>query len=149
MPRTVWLLASGWLLVAAATAHAADDVTLNARVDKIRAAVGEPVALTLSVEAEELQGIAVPPLKLPAQWSAVAQSQSQQVTWRQGQTHRRLELTYVLVPHAPGDVSLGPFTVERKGKRWQADALTIHVEGAPQPTPPPTLKHPPGERVTL
>lgn len=141
------LVSSGCIGAALGSAVAAD-VTVTAQINKTRALVGEPLQLTLTLEGDGLQQARLQPLQLPPEWSAVAESQSQEVTWQGGQSHRRLVVTYIVVARAPGDVQLGPFTVERGTDRVRTAPLAVHVEVAPAPAPP-SLEHPPGGRITL
>lgn len=139
---------TGSLLGLVAGPAVAANLTVKAQVSATHTVVGEPLQLTLTVEGDELQQARPAPLQLPPDWSSVAESQSQQVTWQQGRLHRRLETTYVLVPRSPGTFQLGPFTVERKGDTLQTEPLTIRVDPAAAPVPP-TLNAPPGGRITL
>ena len=154
MPRWLILgfLAGSCLSVTAGTALAANgaaDLTLKAQISKTRAAVGEPLQLTLTLEGDQLEGAQLLPLQLPPEWSAIAQSQSQEVTWQRGQQHLRLAITYVVVARSPGTFQLGPFTVEKRGgDHLHTEPLTVQVDSAPAPAPP-TLEHPPGGRITL
>ena len=138
----VLLIASSSSLVWAA------GMTVTARINKTRASVGEPLQLTITLDGDSLEGATLTPLQLPADWSALAESQSQEVSWQGGQLHRRLAVTYVVVARAAGEFQLGPFTVERGPDRARAEPLTVHVEQGAAPAPP-TLEHPPGGRITL
>ena len=145
--RRRWLLLASVMLLGASPQPAAA-LTWSARIDKTHVTVGEPVQLTLGLEGSDAESARWSALHVPDGWLVVAHSEAQQVMWQQGALLRRVEATFVLIARVAGTYQLGPFTVERQGQQWHTAPITVYVDTGPV-EPPPTLRHPPGGRVTL
>ena len=141
--RSRWAVpAAGLLLIAAAVA--AQELTFEAKVDKTRVKVGDPVALTLTFVGE-LTGTEFPTPQFPEGWTVAATSQATNLSFQGRQVQRATSLTYVLLPGAEGTFKLGPFEIKRQDKTISTEPIQITVEKSALP---PRLG-PEGGRFTL
>lgn len=114
----------------------AEEITLQAQVDKTEAALGEKIAFSIAISGS-FEGF--PEVRLPElKGFAVASSgQSQQIQFKKGQASQSLVLSYVLVPTAVGKLTIGPARVKYGSKVYETQPIEIKVtEGAAEPPAP-------------
>ena len=116
---------------------------LSVQVDRTTVNVGEPLALTITVEGT-IQQVELKPVEFPNAFRVIAQSRSTHLSMESGQVKRSISLVYALLALEPGHFTLGPFEAQRRGQSLLSDPLEITVN---KPTLPPTLS--PSERFML
>lgn len=150
MARQTWFSrASNFAVVVfacAATAAAAQDVQINAQVDKTAVEVGQPVTLTITLSGE-LSGVQLPPPQFPEGLAVAARSQSTSIAVRAGVQERSTGLVYVLVPQQAGTFTLGPFSVTHGKQTLEAPSITLTASKSA--LPPSLRRQPNGPRYSL
>lgn len=117
-----------------APAHA-EEITLQTRVDKTEAAVGEMVVFSVTISGAVQQS---PELELGTLdgFKVVSRDQAQQIEIKAGRMTQKFVLTVVLAPLSPGTRVIGPVRMRHEGREYQSQPIEIKVtEG-----PPPQLK---------
>ena len=128
----------------AAPLHAAEDVTVSAKVDKTTVDVGSPLQLTLTITGD-LTGVQMQPLEFPENCIVASRSQATNFSLRAGVQERSMTLLYVLVSHEAGTFQLGPFVFTRGKQTFHTEPIDITVS---KPALPPKLRTP-AERFIL
>ena len=105
--------------------------TVSAKVNKTRAAVGENLLFSITINGPlpKTPKVQMAPLK---GFQVVSTSQSQQIQIQAGKTRQALMLTYVLVPTEPGSLQIGRVTVDVEGKVYETEPIEVNV-GSPSP----------------
>lgn len=134
-------LAAGCLL--AASAAAADELSLTAKVDKQTVNLGDTFTLTLSLSGD-IEGASLPPVALPDGLAIAARSEENQTVFSDGKPSRTVNLLFVIFAQRPGPYRLGPFAVKVKGQEHPTQPIDITVV---KPAVPPGL--PSSGRITL
>lgn len=133
-------------IAAAATVAMAQDLQINAQVDKTAVEIGQPVTLTISLSGE-LSGIELPPPQFPEGLAVAARSQSTSLAIRGGVPERSTSLVYVLVPQQAGTFTLGPFSVTHGKQTLETPLITLTVTKSA--LPPSLRRQPDGPRYSL
>jgi tetratricopeptide (TPR) repeat protein len=113
----------------AAPAQAAP-ITVEATVESNDVIVGEPFALTIKVDGA--QNVETPPLEGLDGFRADYLGPSTQVSFVNGQVSSSISHRYRLIAERPGEFTIGPFTVEYGGQRYQTGTIPLRVAAAPQ-----------------
>lgn len=149
MARPAWSLrASSFaaLVFACAATAAAQDVQINAQIDRTTVDLGQPVTLTITLSGE-LSGVQLLPPQFPEGIVVAARSQSTSFAIRGGVQERATGLVYVLVPQQAGAFTLGPFSVTHGKQTLETPSITLTVT---KPALPPSLRRQPdGTRYSL
>jgi hypothetical protein len=113
-----------------ASAEAAEDLNVVARVDKTEVAAGETLNFVVTIEGS-IQ--ATPRVQLTGfeGFQIVSTAQSQQLQVRPDEARLTLTLTYTLAPTIPGTHTLGPVQVEYAGRVIQANPIEVTVLPGP------------------
>ena len=114
-----------WAFILLATGLFAQEVQLTARSSRTSVGLDEPFRVTFSSNARG--GELIPPnfehfIVVSGPYS------SKQTQIINGSMSFSRELTYQLVAQEEGSFSIGPATLEAKGKRYQSNALNIQVK---------------------
>lgn len=134
------------VVACAATAVAAQDVQMNAQVDKTTVEIGQPVTLTITLSGE-LSGVELPSPQFPEGVAVAARSQSTSFAIRGGVQERSTGLVYVLVPQQAGTFTLGPFSVTHGKQTLETPSITLTVSKSA--LPPGLRRQPEGTRYSL
>jgi hypothetical protein len=122
-----------WLILTLALALAvlpcpvhAEQLTVEAELDRQQVLVGEPATLAITITAE---GLDVPGVKLPliAGLDVTPTEQSQGFSWMNGVISRSVTSTFALRANAPGDYVIPSFRVRSGKKEAQTQQLVLHV----------------------
>lgn len=116
-----------------APAQGRGDITVQASVDSNRVAVGE--SLTLSIEVQGAQDVPAPTLNVSG-FQGHYLGPSTQISIVNGSMSASVTHRYTLIARQAGALTLGPFAVEYRGRRYQTDPITVTVT-------------PPGQRPQL
>jgi hypothetical protein len=109
----------------AAVCHA-EDITISADADRQEVTLDEQVTLTITVSgnASNIPKPDIPELK---GFTAYSSGRSQNLSIINGQVSSSVTFTYILVPNNAGEYSLGPFSIDYKGKTYSAGPINIKV----------------------
>jgi uncharacterized protein (DUF58 family) len=148
MARKAWCFraSSVAVVLAAASVAAAQDLRIDAQVDKTTVEVGQPVTLTISLSGD-LSGVQLPPPQFPEGLIVAAQSQSTSIAFRAGVQERATGLVFVLVPQRDGTFTLGPFPVTHGKQMLETPVITLTVSKSA--LPPNLRRQLDGPRFTL
>ncbi|HKO21326.1 MAG TPA: BatD family protein, partial [Candidatus Eisenbacteria bacterium] len=104
----------------------AEQLTVEAELDRQQVLVGEPATLAITITAE---GLDVPTVKLPliAGLDVTPTEQSQGFSWMNGVISRSVTSTFALRANAPGDYLIPSFRVRSGKKEAQTQQLVLHV----------------------
>ena len=146
MSRGVWVQGCGMLaalFVLVIVPAFADDLGVEAKVDRTEVAAGEILTFAVTIEG----AIQEPPKVQLASFEGfdvVATGQSQQIRIEAGQPQQALVLTYSLAPTTVGTHTLGPVKVEYKGRVYETQPIEVKVvRGSPNPKRRPALRSQP------
>lgn len=117
------------LLVSATPGRA--DVSVRATVSPQHAQVGEP--LTLSIEISGAQNVPAAALGNIDGFDIQYVGPSTQISIVNGQMNASVQHRYSLLPMRQGHFTLGPFSIDYQGKRYQTAAIGVDIVGAGQP----------------
>ena len=100
----------------------AEDITISADTDSQEVALDGQVTLTITVSgnASNIPKPDIPELK---GFTAYSSGRSQNLSIINGQVSSSVAFTYILVPNNIGEYSLGPFSLDYKGKTIQPALL--------------------------
>lgn len=135
MSRLAFAAAAAFVMAAAGSPARAEDISLQASLDRNVAGTGEQITYQLT-----LRGVnGAPNPKLPPMPNFLAQSlgTSRSVSFVNGNFAANATYSYVLVPRAAGKFVLGPAEVELNGKVYRSNSLDIEVRNSPTPRPAP------------
>jgi len=118
-----FLLLTFFLLLLSASVYAAD-ASITATVDKNQASLEDYIILTLAIEGtrDEPSLPGIPDFKVQSRGS------SSQMTFINGKMSSKVSYTYILFPQKKGSFTLGPFTVEVRGKIITSNPITVRIE---------------------
>jgi len=119
------MIAGVLLLVSAATACFADDVSFVASVDKDQVSLGDRVVLTLMVTGA--QNPQTPQLPASDGFDVVSGGTSSQYNIVNGSMFASRSFMYVLVPKKAGKFTVGPATVTCDGTDYKTKPIEIEV----------------------
>ncbi len=147
------LLAAGWLLCAGAVlamqAHDAGAVTCTAAVDRSRAAPGDRLVLTVTVEGE-FANVSPPPAPAISGVQIFGGGTSRGFTLADGRLQGRAVFTYHLVVERAESFTIPALEIEVEGRAYRTQPIPIDVASSSPPggrpsTPaaPPTAGAPP------
>ena len=125
------------LFIFTTTISYAEDISISADVDKQEISLDGQLALTITVTGN-VSNIPEPHIPRLDGFTAYSSGRSQNISIINGQVTSSVSFTYVLVPNAEGDYTLGPFTIDYNGKTYSAGPINIKVipRTARQPRPP-------------
>jgi BatD DUF11 like domain len=129
--RTSWPAAAAVGLAALLAAQARADINVSATVSPQRAAVGEP--LTLSIDVGGAQDVSAPALGTIDGFNVQYVGPSTEISIINGQMSASVQHRYSLLPLRPGHFTLGPFTISYDGKQYRTAALGVDIVAAGQP----------------
>jgi hypothetical protein len=117
----------------------AQDITLQASVDRTRVEVGEVIQLTVAVQADQMSGLPAPEVPTPDGLQVVGSTSSSSTSIRilNGSMTTTRTITYVFSYRArkEGSLVLGPAQITHNGKRIRSAAVRVEVvknSGRPQ-----------------
>lgn len=119
------LMAAALLL--ATGAHAAQ-VSVSAKLDPPRVQVGEPAEL--SIEIEGAQNVSAPTISAPPGVVVRYVGPSTQVSLENGHMSASLTHRYSVIPNSTGTFTLGPFSLDVAGTRYDTGVVTLTVGGS-------------------
>ena len=104
----------------------AEDITISVDADRQEVTLDEQVTLTITVSgnASNIPNPDIPELK---GFTSYSSGRSQNLSIVNGQVSSSVSFTYILVPNNTGEYSLGPFSIDYKGKTYSADPINIKV----------------------
>jgi hypothetical protein len=131
--RLLFALAWASLLLVAGAAPESGAFEVRAWVDKTEATVEDQIFLTVSISGERrLSGNPqLPPLP---DFHVTEGGTSSQTRIVNGSISTSLEITYVLTPRRAGTFTIGPVRMERKGRTYQSQPVTVRILPAASPT---------------
>lgn len=135
--RRIYARLVALLLLASLGAARADDLRVDATVDRASASVGE--AITLQVTVEGGGEIDEPQLPNLAQFSVYPAGRAQNVRIVNGDVSVSVTLTYLLTPRQAGTFPIGPVRVRAGGREAASAPLTVEVSKANAGTSPPPV----------
>lgn len=119
------------VLLASAPPVVAVGPQFTASVDRARAAVAEPIRLTLTLASDQsLNHVPAPDIDLSS-FDVFGPSVSTRVEMVNGRTSFARELTYTLYGRQPGTYAIGPARLELSGQTLQTRALQVEVTRKP------------------
>lgn len=117
----------------------AQDITLQASVDRTRVEVGKVIQLTVAVQADQMSGLPAPEVPTPDGLQVVGSTSSSSTSIRivNGSMTTTRTITYVFSYRArkEGSLVLGPAQITHNGKRIRSAAVRVEVvknSGRPQ-----------------
>jgi hypothetical protein len=114
-----------FLMVMLATAAHAEDITVTVSLDRNPVSLDDQAVLTISVSG----GNNASDPKLPdlPDFNVASSGRSTRISIVNGAMSSQVEYNFVLQPKKAGDFTIGPVTVQYKGKAYQSGPVTIHV----------------------
>lgn len=125
------------LVLASLGAARADDLQVEATLDRTAVSVGE--AITLQVIVQGGGDIDEPQLPNLAQFSVYPAGRAQNVRIVNGDVSASVTLTYLLTPRQAGTFTIGPVRVRSGGRVAASASLTVEVSKANAGTVPPPV----------
>lgn len=114
------------LFLSIAATCCAEDITISADTDKQELTLDEQVTLTITVSGN-ISNIPQPNIPDLKGFTAYSSGRSQNLSIINGQVSSSVSFTYILVPNNTGDYTLGPFSIDYKGKAYSAGPVNIKV----------------------
>jgi len=109
-----------------ANISSAEDISISSDVDREDLALDDELTLTITVSGS-ISNIPKPQIPDLDGFSAYSAGRSQNISIINGQISSSVSFTYILVPNDVGDFSLGPFTIDYKGKTYSAGPIDVKV----------------------
>ncbi|MFC1572749.1 BatD family protein [Candidatus Eisenbacteria bacterium] len=114
---------------------AADDPQIRAEVNRAQVRVGDVIVLSVQLEGFSKRAGA-PNVPKPDGFEIYDSGRSTNISWVNGKLSSSTTHTYQLVARRAGNYTLGPITVDDKGRTYRADPLSLQVvAGSTQPAP--------------
>lgn len=133
------------LFLFAASISYADDIAISADIDRRQIALDEQLTLSVTVTGS-ISNIPQPQIPDLGGFTAYSSGRSQNISIINGQITSSVSFTYILVPNDVGDYTLGPFTIDYKGKTYSAGPIDVKVTPkSAGKTPPPSYISPQAE----
>lgn len=134
------------LFLLSGAAHAAENLSVAAQVDKKEVRPGERLTFSVTI-AGSLKETPKVHLSSFDGFQVLATGQSQQIQILDGRMQQSLTLTYTLAPVSPGTHTLGPVKVEYGAQVYETQPVEVTVAGAPagpepESEPQPEPAHP-------
>ncbi len=117
----------------------ADEITVQAQVDKTQVAEGEKFLFSVIISGP-IQGSPELEMGRLEGFEVVSTSQSQQVQLKGRRMEQTIVLTYTLAATAPGARILAPVRVEYQGRVYSTQPIEINVKEGPVPSQRPHLE---------
>ena len=114
------------LILSVAAVCCAEDITISADADRQEVTLNDQVTLTITVSGNA-SNIPQPNIPDPKGFTAYSSGRSQNLSIINGQVSSSVTFTYILVPNNTGEYTLGPFSINYKGKTYSAGAINIKV----------------------
>jgi len=114
------------LFLSIAAVCCAEDITISADADRQEVTLNEQVTLTITVSGN-ISNIPQPNIPGLKGFTAYSSGRSQNLSIINGQVSSSVSFTYILVPNNTGEYSLGPFSIDYKGKTYSAGPINIKV----------------------
>ena len=124
---TVRALVACALLAAAPVAHAQE---VEAKLDRVRATVGESVTLTVTVTGGRPSGD--PQFDLPDGLTVLGSGRVENLSWVNGKANASVQFRYELGIEGAGRFAVGPILVRVDNRAFQSGRLTLDASAAPQ-----------------
>ena len=114
------------LFLSIAAVCCAEDIIISANADRQEVTLDGQVTLTITVSgnASNIPNPNIPELK---GFTAYSSGRSQNLSIINGQVSSSISFNYILVPNNTGEYSLGPFSIDYKGKTYSAGPINIKV----------------------
>ena len=114
------------LFLSIAAVCCAEDIIISANADRQEVTLDGQVtlAITVSGNASNIPNPNIPELK---GFTAYSSGRSQNLSIINGQVSSSISFNYILVPNNTGEYSLGPFSIDYKGKTYSAGPINIKV----------------------
>jgi len=123
----------------------ADDISISANVDRQEIAIDEQLTLSITIAGSVSN---IPNLEIPQLdgFTSYSSGRSQNISIINGRVTSSVSFTYMLVPNDAGDYTLGPFTINYKGKTYSAGPIDVKVKPrAQRQVQSPSYTQAPGE----
>ncbi|MDO8603198.1 MAG: BatD family protein [Candidatus Omnitrophota bacterium] len=114
------------LFLSIAVISYAEDITISADADRQEITLDEQVALTVTVSGN-ISNMPQPDIPDLKGFTSYSSGRSQNLSIINGQISSSVTFTYILVPNNTGDYTVGPFSINYKGKTYSAGAINIKV----------------------
>ena len=114
------------LFLSIVTVCYAEDITISADADRQDVTLDEQVTLAITVSGS-ISNIPQPNIPDLKGFTAYSSGRSQNLSIINGQVSSSISFTYILVPNNTGEYSLGPFSIDYKGKTYSAGPINIKV----------------------
>jgi hypothetical protein len=105
-------------------------VSVTATVDKTEATIEDTISLTVSVEGSRNSDDPKLPPKLTEHFSVTSQGSASRIHIVNNQITSGIDYTYLLYPRHAGRFTIGPVTVEAKGKTFRSQPFTVRITPA-------------------
>ena len=115
----------------------ADDISISAGVDNREIPLDGQITLTITVNGD-ISNIPQPNIPELAGFKSYSSGRSQNISIINGKVTSSVSFNYILVPDDIGDYTLGPFTVEHKGRTYSAGPINVKVTPRSGNTQPPS-----------
>jgi len=114
------------LLILATGLCYAEDISISADVDREAIALGEHLSLTIIINGS-ISNIPNPRISALDGFTTYSSGRSRNISIINGKMTSSVSFTYILIPNDVGEYTLGPFTVDYKGKTYSAGQIDIKV----------------------
>jgi hypothetical protein len=114
-----------FLSVMLATAVHAEDITVTVSLDRNPISLDDQAVLTVSVSGEN--NASAPKLPDLPDFDVASSGRSTRISIVNGAMSSQVDYNFALQPKKAGDFTIGPVTVQFKGKTYQSSPVTIHV----------------------
>ena len=108
----------------------AEEITLQTRVDKTEAAVGEKILFSVTISGAVRQSPELELGKLEG-FKVLSTDQAQQIEIKDGRMTQTFVLTYLLEATVPGTHVIGPVRVEHQGREYETQPIEVKVTEGP------------------
>jgi hypothetical protein len=128
-----------FLILPAAHFCSAQNIELNASVDRTEVGIDDQITLTVSVSGD-VKSIPEPKLPPLNDFTVYSAGRSHNFSWVNGRMSSQVTFNYVLLPRKEGEFTIGPAEIELKGKIFKTTPIKITVArgGKPQTTTAPS-----------
>lgn len=102
-----------------------EDISVTARLDRNRISLQDEAILTISVSGTSSSSL--PELPNLPDFDVTARGRSSRIRITNGVMSPQIDYNFALLPHKIGDFTIGPATVQYKGKTYRSEPLNLHV----------------------
>jgi len=136
--KTVYIL---WFLfyIIPVTVNA-QNISINATVDKTTVALNEQITLTITVNGD-VSNLPQPNLPQLTGFNAYSAGSSHNISIINGKVTSSISFNYILVPKSVGKHTIEPITLNYKNQTYKTDPITIEVVQASQQQQQPSIQN--------